>query len=384
MLQEEKFFHKAADRRRHDHGCRLTHKYLLENGYLWMSLMASTIYGKYTSKDDGVLRLVTYSQNRLKSCRTGFMVGDHVVDLNLASRFFVEHHGNKADKGTYYSDFHAPTEMHKLIQAGPHALDHVDQVFKLFSGMKGDELAKVAQNGGFVFNLSDVVIHAPLRPNKIIHTAGNFREHASEGSAAGWPFPIPEWISFLKNPDAVIGHEQVIEKPSFTSQLDHELELAIIIGRKMKNVSEEEARNGIFGFTVFNDVTARDLQREEMKNGLLNIAKNLDTFAPLGPTLVPYRYLKDPHNMTMELRVNDDPRQVGSTKKLSVKIEQIVSKYSWVTLNPGDMISTGTISGVAAFRKPDPAPFFLKDGDVLECEIEGLGKMRSFVKNAPS
>lgn len=348
-----------------------------------MVFMASTIYGKYTSKNDGVLRLVTYSKNRLGDSRTGFMARDFVVDLNLGSRYFVEHNGKDSDKGTFYSDFHAPTDMQKLIQAGPHAIDHVDEVFKFFTGMKDDELEKLSKDYGFVFDLKDVTIEAPLRPNKIIHTAGNFREHAKEGTAADWPFPIPEWISFLKNPDSVIGHDKVIEKPSFTEKLDHELEVGIIIGKKMKNVSEDVARNGIFGFTVFNDVTARDIQREEMKNGLLNIGKNLDTFAPLGPTLVPHRYIKDPHNMNMELRVNDDPRQVGSTKKLSVKLEQIVERYSWVTLNPGDMISTGTISGVAAFRKPDPTPYFLKEGDFLDCEVEGLGKLRSYVKNAP-
>ncbi|BBD72020.1 fumarylacetoacetate hydrolase [Sulfodiicoccus acidiphilus] len=230
-----------------------------------------------------------------------------------------------------------------------------------------------------MFDLGQVEIKAPLRPGKFIHTAGNFREHAQEGKEAGWPFPIPQWISFLKNPDAVIGHDDNIVKPHFVKQLDHELELAIVIGRKVKNVEVGKAFSAIFGFTIFNDVTARDIQREEMKNGLLNFGKNLDTFTVLGPAIVPKEYIGDVHNLAMELRVNGDPRQVGSTSRLSVKIEEIVSRYSWVTLNPGDMISTGTISGVAAFRKPDPTPFFLKDGDVLECEIEKIGLMRNKV-----
>ncbi len=348
-----------------------------------MIFMASTIYGKHTSKNDGVLRLVTYSKDRLGVKRTGFVTGDSIVDLNLGSRYYVDRYGDRPDRNTYFSDMHAPTDMHKLIQGGPHSIDHIDQVFKHFSGLSEDELSRLQESDGFITPILNAVIHAPLRPNKIIHTAGNFREHANEGKDADWPFPIPEWISFLKNPDAVIGHDQIIEKPSFTSKLDHELEVSIIIGKKLKNADVEEAGKGIFGLTVFNDVTARDIQREEMKNGLLNIGKNLDTFAPLGPTLVPYRYLKNPHNLAMELRVNDDPRQVGSTNRLSVKLEQIVERYSWMTLNPGDMISTGTISGVAAFRKPDPEPYFLKDGDVLECEIEGLGNLRSYVKNAP-
>lgn len=347
-----------------------------------MIFMASTIYGKYTSKRDGVLRLVTYSPSRLRGLghsRTGFVVGDYVVDLNVASKHYLEHEG-RDEVRTGYSDVHAPTDMLKLIQAGPHALDHVDEVFRFFFGMKDEELERVSYDGGFVFPLAEVKIHAPLRPNKIIHTAGNFREHANEAQEANWPFPIPQWISFLKNPDAVIGHDDYIEKPSFTKQLDHEIEVGIIIGKRLKNASEEEARNGIFGLTIFNDITARDIQREEMKNGLLNLGKNLDTFAPLGPAIVPYRYIKDPHNLAMELRVNDDPRQVGSTKRLSVRIEQIVARYSQVTLYPGDMVSTGTISGVAAFRKPDPTPFFLKHGDVVDCEVEGIGRLRNYVR----
>ncbi|MCL6091279.1 MAG: fumarylacetoacetate hydrolase family protein [Candidatus Thermoplasmatota archaeon] len=344
--------------------------------------MATSIYGKFTPKDSAIMKLATYSLPRLNVSRTAFVIGDYVIDLNSSSRYYTSSYGDQELRNTEYSNFHAPTEMHALIQGGNHSMSHLDEVFKHFSRLNGDEMEKLRKESDFVHKLDEVKIRAPLRPNKIIHTAGNFREHAKEGSAADWPFPIPEWISFLKNPDSVIGHDDIVEKPDFTNQLDHELELAIIIGKKMKNVDEEDAKKGIFGFTVFNDITARDLQREEMKNGLLNIAKNLDTFAPLGPVLVPYKYVKDPHKLTMELRVNGDPRQQGSTSKLSVKIEKIVSKYSWVTLNPGDMISTGTISGVAAFRKPDPTPFFLKDKDVLECEIEGIGLMRTGVKNA--
>lgn len=344
--------------------------------------MASTIYGKYAKKNQKVMRLATYSEGKTGSKRTAFVIDDYILDINEASRFYNESFGDQETRKTYYSDFHAPTEMIKLIQGGPHTMDHLDKLFKHFSSMEPTELEKLRKSSNFVLSLADVRIHAPLRPNKIIHTAGNFREHAQEGAEAGWPFPIPHWISFLKNPDAVIGHDSFIEKPSFTKTLDHELEMGIIVGKKLKNVSEEEAKKGIFGFTVFNDVTARDLQREEMKNGLLNIAKNLDTFAPLGPVIVPSRYIQDPHKLTMELRVNGDPRQQGSTAKLSVKVEQIVSKYSWVTLNPGDMLSTGTISGVAAFRKPDPTPFFLKNGDVLEHEIETIGMLKASVKDA--
>ena len=344
--------------------------------------MATSVYGKYTKSDSKILRLLTYSPSGLPVKRTAFLLGERVVDLQSASKLYV--YSNEKDlfqEG--YAEALAPTDMLSLISLGEGAINHAQKVYAFVQDLLDDKTeVKGVESEKLVYELSQVRVRAPLRPRKIIHTAGNFREHAKEGEEAGWPFPIPQWISFLKNPDSVIGHDDEILKPSFTKQLDHELEMGIIIDKKMKNVSPQRAYEGIFGFTVFNDVTARDIQREEMKNGLLNFGKNLDTFAPLGPVIVPKNQIGDPHNLTMELRVNGDVRQFGSTSRLSVRIEEIVAKYSWVTLYPGDMISTGTISGVAAFRKPDPTPYFLKHGDVLECEIEKIGLLRNTVVNA--
>jgi 2-keto-4-pentenoate hydratase/2-oxohepta-3-ene-1,7-dioic acid hydratase in catechol pathway len=342
--------------------------------------MATEYLGKYSRNTQGVLRLATYREPVFGAKRTAILFEEHVLDLNTASQVYLVEQERDLPYVSYSESF-APTSMQRLIEAGEPALTHIEKVFKYFSNGLNPE-ARGPEKQRYVFGRGEVKIEAPLRPGKIVHTAGNFREHAQEADKAGWPFPIPQWISFLKNPDAVIGHDDHILKPSFTNQLDHELELGIIIGKKIKNVSPEKAFEAIFGFTVFNDVTARDIQREEMKNGLLNYGKNLDTFAPLGPCIVPRKYIGDVHNLTMELRVNGDVRQSGSTAKLSVRVEQIVSKYSWATLNPGDMVSTGTISGVAAFRKPDPTPFFLKKGDVLECEIANIGLIRNTVMNA--
>jgi len=342
--------------------------------------MASSYFGRYTKSGENVLRLATYREPVFGLRRTAILFENHVVDLNTASRVYLkEQEGDFAFAA--YSDYFAPTSMMSVIERGESVIAHIDRVFKHFSTELREE-ARGPAGEHYVFPRGEVVLDAPLRPGKIVHTAGNFREHAKEGGEAGWPFPIPQWISFLKNPDAVIGHDDFIQKPSFTGQLDHELEMGIIIGKKIKNVGSDKSYESVFGFTVFNDVTARDLQKEEMKNGLLNYGKNLDTFAPLGPCIVPRQYIGDVHNLTMELRVNGDVRQAGSTSRLSVRVEEIVAKYSWATLYPGDMISTGTISGVAAFRKPDPTPFFLKAGDVLECEIERIGLLRNTVRNA--
>ena len=189
---------------------------------------------------------------------------------------------------------------------------------------------------------------------------------------------MPHWISFLKSPSSVIGHEEKVIRPKYTKMLDHEIELAIIIGKKSKRLTKESAWDAIAGFTVFNDITARDIQREEMKSGLLNFGKNLDTFGLFGPCFVPKEDIGDVHKLKIECRVNGDPRQVSNTDHLSVTVPEIVEHYSWVTLYPGDIITTGTVSGVAAFRK-EPEKFFLKPGDVLESEIENIGILRNYI-----
>jgi len=342
--------------------------------------MATTIYGKYSHEQDKkILRLVTYKEPLFKTKRTAIIISQKVFDLNVLARTYFYFYEREKDY-EYLSDVYAPTDMISLIRNWQESRRIIENIFKFaLDNLNEAEKLRGPENERVVFDLSEITIAPPLRPGKFIHTAGNFREHAEEAEKAGWPFPIPQWISFLKNPDAIIGHDDQIIKPRFTNQLDHELEMAIIIGRKCKNVSPAAAEECIFGFTVFNDITARDIQRQEMKSGLLNFGKNLDTFAPLGPAIVPKEYIGDVHSLTMELRVNGDVRQFGSTSKLSVKIQEIVSKYSWVTLYPGDIISTGTISGVAAFRKPDPTPFFLKNGDIVESEIEKIGVLRNQV-----
>lgn len=342
--------------------------------------MASSIYGKYNQEDSEILRLVTYRDPIFMTKRTGIIIKNKIIDLNSASQYYLYYQEGEKEYETY-ANFMAPTIMINLIKVWVYSRSLIENIYKLFKDEvnKSNENIRGVNGEKIIFNLNEIKIDPPLRPGKIIHTAGNFREHAEEAEKAEWPFPIPQWISFLKNPDAIIGHDDQIIKPKFTTQLDHELELAIIVGKKCKDVSPSSAEECIFGFTVFNDITARDIQRNEMKSGLLNFGKNLDTFAPLGPTLVPKEYIGDFHNLTMELRVNGNVRQYGSTRKLSVKVQEIISKYSWITLYPGDMISTGTISGVAAFRKPDPTPFFLKHGDILESEIEKIGVLRNQV-----
>ncbi|MDP7982260.1 MAG: fumarylacetoacetate hydrolase family protein [Conexivisphaera sp.] len=325
------------------------------------------------------MRLVTYRNPYTMEDRSGLLHSDQVVDLNSSYAAILYREG--ITEGAYrIADGLLPTSTIDVLRGGQRSLGAAREVLEFASKIiDSGKIVEGPRGERASFRMGEVKLRAPLRPGKIIHTAGNFREHAKEAQKAGWEFPIPQWISFLKNPDAVVGPEDPIIYPtSYTKELDYELEMGIIIGKKCKEVTPEEAVDCIAGYTVFNDITARDIQRIEMKNGLLNLGKNMDTFAILGPCIALRDEVPDPHNLKMEFRVNGEPRQQSGTWNLSVKVPEIVSRYSVVTLYPGDMISTGTVSGVAAFRE-DPFKYYLKPGDVIESEIERIGVVKNTV-----
>lgn len=323
------------------------------------------------------MKLVTYIEPYFRQQRVGALIQSQVVDLTSAYARFLKETG---DGNPYViAEAVVPASMLALIQGGERTLEAVRQTINFVSEkLKGGNFEGV-RGETIVFAESDVKLMAPVpRPGKIIHTAGNFREHAREGKEGGWDFQIPPWISFLKCTSAIIGHEDNIIYPQITQKLDHEIEIGIIIGKGGRYISEEQAWDHIFGFTIFIDITARDIQHQEMSSGLLNLGKNLDTFAVFGPSITLRDDIGDVHNLAMELRVNGDPRQVSNTNHLAVKFQEIVSHWSVMSLEPGDIISTGTVAGVAAFR-PDPDPYWLRPGDVVECEIENIGLMRNYI-----
>ncbi|MDW8084073.1 MAG: fumarylacetoacetate hydrolase family protein [Candidatus Caldarchaeum sp.] len=316
------------------------------------------------------MKLVTFHNPYLQSPRLGILFGEYILDANLAYTALLREEGEEDPE--VLAQALLPYDMISFLRRGRRAYEAAERILYRARSFVNDQYGP-----GIVFRLSEVRLHAPVpRPGKIIHTAGNFREHATEAERAKWEFPIPQWISFLKSPSSVIGPYDNIVYPKYTKELDYELEMAIVIGKRGKYISRERAFEHVAGFMVFNDITARDIQRQEMKNGLLNFGKNLDSFAPLGPYLVTKDEVSNPHNLKMELRVNGEVRQTGNTNRLSVTLQEIIEHYSWVTLEPGDIITTGTISGVAAFKE-NPEKYYLKPGDVVESEIESLGTMRN-------
>ncbi len=244
---------------------------------------------------------------------------------------------------------------------------------------RGQEAAETGQTHA----RTDVRLRAPIIPKKFFHTAGNFREHHEESKNVNWSHPVLPWIVFFQNIDAIIGPEDAIVYPpdGLTNEMDYELELAVVIGKAGKFFSPEEAADYIAGYLIFNDITARDIQREEMKSGVFSLSKGIDTFCPIGPWIVTPDEVGDPHDLAMELRVNGESRQVSHTSRMAVTIPEIISHYSPMGYSAGDIISTGTVSGVAGFSD-DPMSLYLKPGDVVECEIERVGVLRNEVVSA--
>jgi 2-keto-4-pentenoate hydratase/2-oxohepta-3-ene-1,7-dioic acid hydratase in catechol pathway len=234
-----------------------------------------------------------------------------------------------------------------------------------------------APETGDQYALEDVELRAPIVPKKFFHTAGNFREHEEESKRVGWSHEIAPWIVFFQNVDAIVGPDEPIVYPEhLTEELDYELELAVVIAKTGKWFAPEEAENYIGGYVIFNDITARDIQRREMRSGVFSFCKAIDTFCPLGPWIVTPDELGDPHDLRMELRVNGDTRQQSWSGNMSVTIPELLSRYSALGYSAGDVLSTGTVSGVAGFSE-DAASLYLKPGDVIEAEIERIGVLRN-------
>ena len=229
------------------------------------------------------------------------------------------------------------------------------------------------------YPLASVQLKAPIIPKKFFHTAGNYAEHAQEGDRANWVAAIKPWIVFFQNVDAIIGPDAPVIYPEhLTRQLDYELELSIVIAKPGKHISIAEAKDYIGGYVIFNDITARDIQRREMQSANFCFSKSIDTLCPVGPWIVTADEIPDPYNLDLELRVNGEKRQISNTSHMSVTIPQIISKFSPAGYSAGDIISTGTVSGVAAFSA-DPEAWFLKPGDLIEAEIEKIGVLRNRV-----
>jgi 2-keto-4-pentenoate hydratase/2-oxohepta-3-ene-1,7-dioic acid hydratase in catechol pathway len=319
------------------------------------------------------MRLITF-EDSVRRSRIGAVTSDErVVDLNFACALYLRDVENES---AFYrlADALVPPNMLALFQGGDTSLEAAR---KAFDHARQNSVASGPQGEAITYSLGEVKLKAPIIPKKFFHTAGNFREHHEEATKAGFSHPVMPWIVFFQNVDAIIGHEeQVIYPEHLTQELDYELELAVVLKSGGKHFTPEQAAGHIGGYVIFNDITARDIQRREMKSGVFSFCKGIDTFCPLGPWIVTADEIPDAHDLAMELRVNGESRQRSHSSKMSVKIPEILSHYSPMGYSAGDVVSTGTVSGVAAFSG-DPKAWYLKAGDVMECEIEKIGVLRN-------
>ena len=227
--------------------------------------------------------------------------------------------------------------------------------------------------GGEVVALEEARIHAPVaRPSKIIAIGLNYEDHAAETGGE-----IPEKpIVFAKYPNTVVGPGEAIKIPPITEQADYEAELAVVVGHPARNVSASEALEYVFGYTNCNDVSSRDLQFSE--GGQWTRSKSLDTFCPLGPYIATREEMPDPQSLSIRCVLNGEVMQDSNTSKMAFSVAELVSFLSsGMTLMPGDIIATGTPAGVGFVRDPK---VFLKAGDEVTIEIEGLGSLTNPVE----
>jgi 2-keto-4-pentenoate hydratase/2-oxohepta-3-ene-1,7-dioic acid hydratase in catechol pathway len=322
------------------------------------------------------MRLVTF-EDPVRRPRIGALTTDgRIVDLHSACALYLR---DVESESAFYrlADALVPPNMRALFAGGDTSLEAAHKALQ--HALHLDDGVTGARGEALFYSSDQVALKAPIIPKKFFHTAGNFREHHEEAAKAGFSHPVLPWIVFFQNVDAIIGHEEPVIYPQhLTQELDYELELAVVVKKAGKHFTAEQAKDYIGGYVIFNDITARDIQRREMKSGVFSFCKGIDTFCPLGPWIVTADEIPNPHDLAMELRVNGEPRQNSHSSKMSVKIPDILSHYSPMGYSAGDVVSTGTVSGVAAFSG-DPKAWYLKVGDVMECEIEKIGVLRNRV-----
>jgi len=234
-----------------------------------------------------------------------------------------------------------------------------------------NEVIKNNSKLNFIKNTDDIELLAPLsNPNKIICLAFNYYDHAKDAGLT----PSYEPVIFLKPRTALNNPYNDILCPGNVQRLDYEAEIAVVIGKTTKKVSEDEAINSIFGYMIFHDVSARDIQFQDKQ---FTRGKSIDTFAPCGPWITTKDEIKDPQNLKIITKVNGEVRQNSTSSKMVIPIKKIISSLSQlITIEPGDIISTGTPAGVAMSMNN---PKYLKDGDLVEISIENLGTIRNKV-----
>jgi 2-keto-4-pentenoate hydratase/2-oxohepta-3-ene-1,7-dioic acid hydratase in catechol pathway len=302
------------------------------------------------------MRYVTFSVRNENTQQIGIVQGDRVIPLR--KRFGAQWEGP------------FPSSLHEFIQIGPEAWRRMALLARSFQGKDS-------------YSLDEVHLYSPIpRPAKNVFCLGlNYVSHMEESARArGREIKIPEVpVFFTKTPTSVSGpYDAIPWDTAVTKQVDYEAELGVVIGIAGKNIPAAKALDHVFGYTIINDVSARDLQKDHMQ---WFKGKSLDGFCPIGPWIVTADEFGDPQTKAISLRVNGVTKQSSNTRHMIFTVAVTIESLSkGMTLEPGDIISTGTPEGVGLGRTP---PEYLKDGDLVETEIEGIGVMKNRVVAIP-
>ena len=312
------------------------------------------------------LKLATFRQDR--EVRLGIVWDAKIIDFNAALRLLRK-------KVSCRGKSFPVADMKSFLTLGGRGIKMARQVETWVK--KQAEGKSRAALGGFIFDLSKVKLLPPLsNPPKIICLARNYVSHVREviGDAS-----LPQdLLIFMKPATAIIGPGDSITVPHECRELDHEIELAVVIGQKGRYIPKEKAMDHVAGYTILNDISDREYVGKNDPGRMINwfFMKAPDAFAPLGPYLVLKDEIKDPHGLRLRLWVNGELRQDSLGEEMIFKIPEIIARTSqFITLEPGDILSTGTPTGTSFSTKQ-----YLKAGDVIDCEIEGIGRLRNIVK----
>jgi 2-keto-4-pentenoate hydratase/2-oxohepta-3-ene-1,7-dioic acid hydratase in catechol pathway len=300
------------------------------------------------------MKLASFKPKSTGAATIGVVLDDGVLDLHAAS-------GGEL-----------PASMIAFLQLGANGMD------------RARELAK--SGAGPLLGEDAIELQAPVpRPGKIMHTSCNFSAHLEELTT----WQEPEWQShnwakfhfqhptgFLEAPSSVVPHGARVSVPHFTQQLDYEIEVGVIIGRTAFRVPREKALDYVAGLTIFNDLSARDIQAREHSNQVILLGKSFNGSCPLGPYLVTMDQVGDPDDLKMVLKLNGEERQNSSTANMVYKIADMVAWWSNTTLEPGDVLTSGSPPGVIAGMKN---PVYLKPGDRIDCTVEHLGTLTTYI-----
>jgi 2-keto-4-pentenoate hydratase/2-oxohepta-3-ene-1,7-dioic acid hydratase in catechol pathway len=301
------------------------------------------------------MRLAQFKPKNANHARVGVLVGDVVSDVAELARAIKL---TGAETPDWLSE---ATSTLEIITRGPEALEEI-------SALVSSNQPASSRSAAVAGRVDEIDFLPALYPGKILAIGRNYADHAIEGG--GEPPKAP--LIFAKLSNALSAHNAPIVLPTISETIDWEAELAVIIGRRAKAVSEADALDYVFGYTLMNDVTARDLQR---KDGQWTRGKGLDTFAPLGPFITTRDEIEDIQNLKIEGLYNGEVTQTSNTNKMIFSIAYLISYISQgITLEPGDVIASGTPEGVGFFRDP---PVLLKPGDVCEVRVEKLGSLRN-------